>query len=165
MKIHPTMLVLIFFLMLIPACFSTPSARKYGKDPVVRDFFRKTSEERAKAFANYDIETQYAIFIYGQQGIRPPLFYDDNFAKGGTNIVGLLKEKLLQAEDDITIYNILMVLEKMTKQDTCDVAADKDLMLLVNKSVLKIKDNYWGKKAKDKVSTIKLHSEAKHKGN
>ncbi|MGO4775961.1 hypothetical protein AB4084_10730, partial [Lysobacter sp. 2RAB21] len=62
------------------------------------------------------------------------------FARGGAAVVPVLKSKLSQAGDDLTIQNIVLVLSEMKRLSSYDVASDRELVVLAKNKVRQIRD-------------------------
>jgi len=108
----------------------------------VTTFFQKPDKEQEAEFRQYALEQQYALFLCGNQVMHPPAMYlMVPFAMGGKRVVGFLQSKLAQATEDLTIRDIVLVLEEVQRQKTYDVAGDRDLMQLITDSVARIKDD------------------------
>jgi len=105
------------------------------------DFFKQTTAQQAKKIHDYDLETQYDLYIVGQQANHPPTIYlADELAKNGKAIVPLLREKLESPHKyEATVSDIVLVLYQMAPQKTYDVRNDKALMALVEKRVSEMK--------------------------
>ena len=71
-------------------------------------------------------------------------FVDSQFARPlaleGEKVIGLLKVKLMDAQDDRTVDDIVRVLKDMVRLDTYDVIGDEELMRLVDERVKGMKD-------------------------
>lgn len=108
---------------------------------LTRTFFRKPIQAQMKEFGDRSLDEQYAIFICGNQIIHPPAMYlSQPFADQGPRIVEFLRMKLIQAEGDLTIRDIIRVFVEMSRQGTYDVAQDPSLMTLMTESAARIKD-------------------------
>jgi len=95
-------------------------------------------------FARFPVDTQYAVYLCGNQIIHPPAMHlATPFAAEGAAIVPLLRQKLSQARDDVTIRDIVRVLTQMQVQKTYDVRGDRQLMELMNSSIAGMRDPEW----------------------
>jgi hypothetical protein len=118
-------------------------------------FFRKPIDERIAQFSGYDIDSQYSIFICGNQFIEPPAIYlAGPFALEGRKVVALLRKKLLETKHDPTIRDIVLVFREMSRQGSYDVASDTDLMKLMADKVAGIEDADWRRITRQMVSEI-----------
>jgi hypothetical protein len=130
--------------------FGPPECRSWAKT-----FFRMPSKEQIAKFGSYDLETQYGIFICGNQGIHPPAIYlAEPFARGGEPAARFLQIKLSQAKDDPTIRDIVSVFVQMTRMGTYDVPGDSALMDLITVAVAGMKDDDWKRIAEGMVARI-----------
>lgn len=118
-------------------------------------FHGRPFKVRVADFTNYDLATQYAIFICGNQFRHPPaIYFAEPFAQQGGKAVPFLKEKLLGATDDLTIRDIILLLTEMSRRNTYDVAGDKELVRLMTASVEKMRDEDWKRMAQKNLSEI-----------
>jgi len=130
-------------------------------DGVPRGFFDMPSDRRVAEFEKYDFDTQYKIFICGQQKIEPPqLELAWRFACEGGRIVQPLEAKLENADDELTIRDIVLVFRAMNDLGTYDVAGDKSLTnkLRDKVSTLTVKDPFWWHEAEDNLLAIQKNS-------
>ncbi len=118
-------------------------------------FHGRPLKVRVADFANYDLATQYAIFICGNQFRHPPaIYFAEPFAQQGEEAVPFLKDKLFRATDDLTIRDIILVLTEMSRQNTYDVTEDKELVRLMTASVEKMGDEDWKRITQENLSEI-----------
>jgi len=110
---------------------------------VPNEFFLLPPKQRDAEFQKYDLETQYKIYICGQQREPPMLGLVAPLAREGGRIVPLLKAKLESTNDDSTVEAIIYVFKEMNDLGTYDVAADKSLMEELRLKVSGIKDPAW----------------------
>jgi hypothetical protein len=104
-------------------------------------FYGKPLDVRISQFVAADLDKQYAIYICGNQYLEPPATYlAEPFAREGSDVVGFLKERLSQANDDDTIRDVVLVFAEMSRQRTYDVVGDGDLMRVIDDRVAAIKD-------------------------
>ena len=76
--------------------------------------------------------------------MHPPAIYlAEPFARRGINAVPLLKEKLVQSNDDLTIRDIVLVFSEMKRINTYDVSKDADLAALINAKVGGMRNAGW----------------------
>jgi hypothetical protein len=136
-------LILIFIVFIFGGSGEVKSdqCRKWKKT-----FFRMPTKEQIETFGGYNIETQYEIFICGNQKIHPPALYlAGPFASQGEKAVDFLKVKLYETKDDHTIRDVIVVFDMMCVLDTYDVANNSELMRLIKKKAGIIKDDDWRK--------------------
>ncbi len=104
-------------------------------------FYGEPVKVRITQFSAADLDKQYAIYICGNQNLEPPAIYlAEPFAREGAGVVGFLKQKLLQANDDGTVRDIVLVFTEMSRKRTYDVAGDGNLMRVVDDRVAAMKD-------------------------
>lgn len=116
-------------------------------------FHGRPFKVRVADFTNHDLATQYAIFICGNQFRHPPaIYFAEPFAQRGEEAVPFLKEKLVGANDDLTIRDIILVLTEMSRRNTYDVAGDSELIRLMTASVEKMRDEDWKRMAQENLS-------------
>lgn len=153
-------IAVIVLLLLVAGCYFS-SRRPDGFDcsPWVKPFFWQPLKVREAEFVEYDVATQYDVYLCGNQVIHPPTMYADLFARKGEKAVGFLKTKLSQATDDPTIRDIILVFNQMHRQKTYAVAHDRELMDLMTASVGKIEDAFWRDFAEEKLDEVKKPSE------
>lgn len=114
--------------------------RKYAKQ-----FFEQPSDKRVIEFGKLDIETQYCIFLYGNQVIHPPAIYlATEFAKQ-PSILPFLTNKLKETKDDLTIRDIVYVISELERMKLYAVGRDKNLMVLLNYKANEMKSEGWRK--------------------
>ncbi len=109
------------------------------------EFFLMPAEQRDAEFQKYDIETQYKIYICGQQREPPMLELASPFAQEGGRIVPLLKMKLESTDNDLRIRDIVRLFREMNDLGTYNVAGDKSLMEELRSKVSGMKDPDWQK--------------------
>ena|SRR3972149_832591 len=142
------MLTLILFVVLVAAC-EAPRVRSATPElqscpTLAITYFRKPLKQTIAEFTSYGLETQYTIYLCGNQYMHPPaLHLATQFASGGQRAAVFLKEKLSQMDDDATIRDIVRVFVEMQRQGTYDVKGDSLLIQLLNEKVRSIQDGYW----------------------
>ena len=125
---------------------------------VPNDFFLMPKEQRDAEFQKYDIETQYKIYICGQQREPPMLELSSPFAQEGGRIVPLLKMKLESTDNDSRIRDIVRLFREMNDLGTYDVAADTSLMEELRSKVTGMKDTGWQKITENMLLKIREKS-------
>jgi hypothetical protein len=127
----------------------------YDCSELTENFYGKPLKIRIAEFGNYELEKQYAIYICGNQFIEPPAtYFAEPFAREGSKVVGFLKAKLSQTNDDGTIRDLILVFTEMSRQKTYAVSADRDLMKLMGASVARIKNDGWRQTTEQMLSEI-----------
>lgn len=144
-------------LMLVSGC--TPANEDSSSldcSQLNKTFFSKPTTEQMAEFRSFDVETQYAIFICGNQVREPPSIHlATPFAKEGEAVVGFLKRKLSTARGDLTIRDILLVFQEMSRRNTYNIAGDDDLMRVITEAVGRVKDVDWKKTCEQSLSEIR----------
>ncbi|WP_155950980.1 hypothetical protein [Rhodanobacter sp. OR87] len=130
---------------LVAGCsFAANSHLRNTCNPWVNTFYKNSLRERIATFDSYDLGSQYEIFICGNQVIHPPAIYlAESFAKEGAAAVPLLKKKLAQADDDLTVRDIVLVFAGMQRQRSYDVSKDADLVRLIVEKLNGMHDPEW----------------------
>ncbi|WP_157798683.1 hypothetical protein [Dyella ginsengisoli] len=149
-------MVIIAASLLVAGCgFAANSHLRNTCDPWLDTFYKKPLRERIDTFDSYDLGSQYQIFICGNQVIHPPAIYlAESFAKEGGGAVPLLKTKLVQADDDLTVRDIVLVFAEMQRQRSYDVSKDADLVRLIVEKVNGIHDPEWKAIAQENLDKI-----------
>lgn len=138
-------------------CSSASSnVRGYDCSELAKTFFRKPLKTTLVEFGDYDVDKQYAIYICGNQYMHPPMIHlAEPFAKEGEKVVDFLKARLLEADDDLTIRDIVLVFAEMKLQKTHDVAGDSDLMRLIEEKVRGMKNPDWRQLSEQELNGIR----------
>jgi hypothetical protein len=128
-------------------------------------FYGKPLKARLAQFADADLDKQYAIYICGNQYLEPPATYFARLlAREGGKVVGFLKKKLSQANDDGTIRDVIAVFAEMNGQKTYAVSDDQELMKLMTGSVARMRDDGWRRITEGMVSEIQSETATKPAG-
>jgi len=123
---------------------------------LLKTFFNQSTKAQLTAFDTYGIARQYEIFLCGMQSVHPPAMHlATPFALHGRAVVDLLKAKLSQAEDDLTIRDIVFLLTEMKNRQTYNVADDVELMNLIDAGITRMKDENWKQSVEAMVDEIK----------
>ena len=129
--------------------------RGYDCSELAKIFFRKPIKTTIAEFGDYDVEKQYAIYICGNQYMHPPMIHlAEPFASEGEKIVDFLKARLLEADDDLTVRDIVVVFAEMRIQKTYNVAGDGDLMEIMQEKVNNIKNPDWRRLVEQDLNEI-----------
>lgn len=149
-------LALVTATLLVAGCsFAANSRLRDTCDPWLNTFYQKSLRERIATFDSYDLKNQYQIFICGNQVIHPPAIYlAEPFAKQGAAAVPLLKTKLAQADDDLTIRDIVLVFAEMQRQHSFNVYEGSGLVKLITEKVNEMHDPGWQAIAQKNVDNI-----------
>jgi hypothetical protein len=129
---------------------------KYKCSQLTEYFYGKQLKVRVSQFVAADLDKQYAIYICGNQYLEPPAtYFAKPFAREGSAVVEFLKQRLSEANDDGTIRDIVLVFTEMSRQQTYDVAADSDLMRVIDDRVAAIRDKDWKRLVEQQVKEIR----------
>ena len=149
----PCAVVLVLVWNCAPA---TEDSSSLGCSKFNKTFFSKPTTVQMAEFGSLDIESQYAVFICGNQVREPPSIHlATPFAKEGVAVVGFLQAKLAAAHGDLTIRDILLVFTEMSRRKTYNVASDGDLMKVITEAVGRVKDADWKKTCEQSLSEIR----------
>ncbi len=137
------MITYLFVLMLYNALISRPhdfimpdEARVPFSTELEKDFFSLSSDERYEKFHSYSLEDQFTLMLTGNLRVHPPLLhFTIEFAKNGSVIVPMLKEKLKEDVRGETVRDITRVIKHLKRLDLYDVHDDKELMQLLTDKV------------------------------
>ena len=145
MKMRYRFLIVILFL-LNSSCRSmeseSPTQSECGV--LVDSFFQLTHKEQLVQFPTFDLDRQYVTYICGMRAIHPSTLYlVEPFAKEGKIAFPFLAKKLIETRRDASFRDILYIFSEMQHSKTYDVAAEKDLMLYMEKRASEIQDKFW----------------------
>jgi len=84
------------------------------------------------------------------------MYLAELFAKEGEKAVGFLKAKLEEANDDLTIRDLVLVFTEMNRLGTYDVVSDDELTHLMLTRVERMKDPDWKQITKQMLTRIKI---------
>lgn len=152
----PLRLTFVATLFFVVGCsFATDSHLRNACGPWLSTFYGKPLKERITTFESYNLENQYQIFICGNQVVHPPAIYlAEPFAKQGVIVVPLLKLKLENADDDLTVRDIVLVFAEMHRQHSYNVSEDTGLVKLMIEKVNGMHDSEWRAIAQRNVDRI-----------
>jgi hypothetical protein len=140
------------------ACHAPSPVRNSRRYPTPEEFFAKPTKEQLVDFGTYDFNTQYNIYIYGNQNLEPPsLYLVRPFARGGARIVQPLEGRLAEAPSEPTIRDIILVFAEMNDLRNYDVAADEPLIQAMRRSVASMTDGAWKQMCERKLNRIAQH--------
>jgi hypothetical protein len=155
-------IVIVLFLMVMSSlssagCTARRQVGAYSCSDLTDVIYGEKSLQHGETdFSNYDIDKQYAIYICGNQFVHPPMIYlGELFAREGNKVVAFLKSKLLEANDDLTVRDLVLVFSEMSRLKTYDVANDGELMYLISERVGGMKDPGWKQTTQEMVAEIK----------
>jgi len=130
--------------------------RGYNCSELAKTYFSKPLKSTIDDFSDYNVEKQYAIFICGNQYMHPPMLHlAEPFAREGEKIVPFLKARLLEADDDLTVRDIVLVFNWMAREKTYDVAGDGDLMKILQAKINSMKDADWRRLSEQNLDEIR----------
>jgi hypothetical protein len=123
---------------------------------VEKDFFSQPLSNRVERLRQYSLANQYKIFRYGNDVKEPPLM-DLAFpiAERGATAVPFLLNQLNSSPDDLTLRDILVILETMANSKTYDVKSNAALMTTLTSGVSEMKDQGWHDVCLKKLQRIK----------
>jgi hypothetical protein len=81
--------------------------------------------------------------------------FEDSLGLEGEKIIGLLKTKIMDTQDDWTVDDCVLVLKDMVRRETYDVVGDEELMRLVDERVKAMKDPRIKEMTEKDVDTIR----------
>lgn len=140
----------------VAGCWGGRNVRGFDCAELANTFFRKPLRITISEFSDYDVDKQYAIYICGNQYMHPPMIHlAEPFAKQGEKVVDFLKARLLEADDDLTIRDIVLVFAEMNRQESYDVPGDSDLMRVLEEKVRSMKDPFWRQLSEQKLNRIR----------
>lgn len=122
-------------LLCVMLCWGcVPSTSEYAWNEFHREFFHTTTAKMVERFRGYDLETQFELFIVGNQIVHPPtLHLAREIAKRGPSLVPFLRRKLATTKNELTIRDIVLVLVEMDHLKLYDVSKDTLLIALAEK--------------------------------
>lgn len=144
----PTMTAALFVAVVAtstPNCLHKQTTLTPSTKVMTKEFYRDSSTvRRMRHFRQYRVTEQYDLFIYGNQFRHPPAQYlAQCFALNGIEGVDLLRVKLREASDDLTIRDITKLLKEIDAMRMYDVAGDHELMTSLGMQVQHMKDPGW----------------------
>ena len=109
-----------------------------------KEFFVQPLGTRLERMRQYSLEDQYRIFRYGNDVVHPPLTDLANpIAEKGSVAIPLLIDHLNADDDDFTVRDTLLVLERMQSSGSYDVKSDAAVMTTLDSKVSTVKDKEW----------------------
>ena len=114
-----------------------------GADPTVRGCGSIIRSLRApggeggmrERFESLEAETQYRVYICGQQATLPPINFGYELARQGERTARHLRVKLASSEHDRTILDIIYVFSLMTDVSDYDPKSDVAMMRLLDENI------------------------------
>lgn len=146
---------IIFILISISCACSGKSESRFPCKKYADQFFKLSSNGQVNEFGKLDLQTQYCIFIYGNQVIHPPAIYlATEFAKQPSALPFLIS-KLKEAKDDLTIRDIVYAISELERMKLYAVGLDRDLMNLLYLKANEIKNGDWRKLTIETINELK----------
>lgn len=124
------------------AVFQTRSEELSECPTLARTYFAKPLAQIEDEFLSHDMDTQYTIYICGNQYMHPPALYlAAPFASQGERAATFLERKLVEHPvDDATVRDILQVFVEMRVQRTYDLKSNEPLLNMLGARVRAIDD-------------------------
>lgn len=143
-------------LLILGICMFSACREPGSRDVrAAREFYRQPVVNQQKLFRQRNIQDQLDLFFFGNQVRHPPALYlAQCFALNGTPAVELLRSKLKDDIDDLTVRDIAMLLSTIDAMGKYDVAADSQLMALLKQRIVKMHDDGWRDTAERKMTGI-----------
>jgi hypothetical protein len=130
-----------------------------GRYQLERSFFRQPAQSRVERLRRYELPDQYKIFRYGIAKREPPAYnLADPIAERGKMAVPFLLEQVSGTPDDITVRDVLLILEAMARLKTYDVQRDTVLMKTLSLKVSTMRDAFWKEMAMRSLEDIRRPS-------
>lgn len=148
-QINKTVLRLFVFIIISHCCACGVVSRdvvltsRFDCLEYAKQFGGLSSRERIARFDEFDINTQYCIFLYCNQIVHPPLLNLGTELARQPLVLPFIVNKLKDAEDDLTIRDTIYVIEQLSSLKLYAVSQDKELMKLLYKKANEIKDVGW----------------------
>jgi hypothetical protein len=154
--IRATSIVVLLSFGMAGCAMAGDHVRGYDCSEFANTFFKKPLKATIAEFSDYDVDKQYAIYICGNQYMHPPMIHlAEPFAKEGEKVVDFLKARLLEARDDLTVRDIVLVFTWMARQKTYDVAGDSNLMRITEEKVSRMKNLDWRRLSEHDLNEIR----------
>ena len=145
----------IFFVTFLFGISISCGGKNKQCDKWIKTFFKMPLKEQIDKFGSYTLDEQYSIYICGNEVVHPPAMYlATSFARNGKAVVKLLKIKLSETIDDLTIRDIVLVFSEMKKQKTYNVLEDSALMKLLRNKVATMQNEDWRKIVEEMMNEI-----------
>lgn len=143
--------LLIFSVIFLSGC-----PRVDGVDvSAAREFYSQPTSVQQKTLRQRQLEDQLGLFFFGNQVRHPPAIYLARcFALNGESAVELLRSRLKEASDDLTVRDIAMLLATIDAMRQYDVANDAKLMAALKSRVAQMRDAGWRDTAEQQVASI-----------
>lgn len=153
----PVLLGLLGSLGLRPCAGGDAELRKVC--PTVRRefFYDRGARERVAAFRTRDLKEKYVIYRCGMETMHPPVGHlVAPFAEMGGEAVPFLKEKLSEAERDLTAINIIEIFVTMGITDAYEVSSDEELVGAMRDRIEKMQNDSLKQDAVSLLDRLKI---------
>jgi hypothetical protein len=131
------------------------SEKGYGDVHAAREFYRQSVVDQQKIFRQLSLKDQLNLFFFGNQVRHPPALYlAQCFALNGESAVELLRARLSEDNDDLTVRDVAMLLATIDAMGKYDVAGDPKLMALLKRQIVRMRDDGWRDTAERKMNSI-----------
>jgi hypothetical protein len=145
--------LLILGILILSGCAESPGGRENIR--AAREFYRQPVSVRQKIFRQHRLQDQLDLYIFGNQVRHPPALYlAQCFALNGAPALELLRSKLKEDNDDLTVRDIAMLLSTIDTMGKYDVAADAQLLVLLRRRIAEMRDDGWRSTAERKMASI-----------
>ncbi|MBD3678795.1 MAG: hypothetical protein HUJ27_10390 [Rhodobacteraceae bacterium] len=122
---------------------------------VAREFRAMPVAEQARAFRQYPVDQQLGLYFFTHQHMHhPPIILAHCFALNGAAGVELLRAKLSEEINAVTVRDIAKLLRTMDSMKTYDVAGDTQLMEALRAQIAKFPPEGWAGLAADYANKI-----------
>lgn len=146
--------------VLLSSCAN--SRERTVDESVAREFYRQPPSVQQSVFRARPLLDQLNLFFLGNQAHHPPAIYlAECYALGGAPAVDLLRTKLGEGPDDLTVRDIALLLATIDAMSQYDVAGDTKLLALLQRKVAQMRDVGWRETAEKKTASIG-HERNKH---
>jgi len=118
--------------------------------------FQRPKKDRVAEFKRFDFEKQYAIFICGRQYTYSYAYeFDEPFALVAGKAIGFIKARLMEARDDQTVRDLILLFWEMQRVGSYDVAGDEELMRYAQERVEGMKYERWKRLSEEYLKDIR----------
>lgn len=120
---------------LVALCACAPSRPELARCPeIAQEYFSEHNRRDTADYLSYDVETQFEIYICGQQFMMPAhLELATAFASQGETVVPYLRAKLREELSDETFRDIVWLYREMYRLETYDVGEDLETMEMMRR--------------------------------
>jgi hypothetical protein len=109
-----------------------------------RDFFSGPIPDRNNRLSKYDLDSQWKLYLYGNQKIHPPTTeLAEAFKNGGEPVFKFVIEKLDKTENELDYRDALGIFDAMQRSGSYRICEDKENLFKVINYKNKFKDQDW----------------------